>query len=141
VGNSVKGLTKVQVDNTHSLSLIHWVGHLNAAPIDAVLSRNTVDSFNASEKHAEFTELCKLDASARKFMSIQHRLLKSNAIKAHVLFNPLSAIHYTKSSSPQEAHHAVLGLLYNSIGHAAPRPYLNVGEECSFLRGQHLVTN
>jgi len=28
VGNSVKGLTKVQVDNIHTLSLIHQVGHL-----------------------------------------------------------------------------------------------------------------
>ena len=28
MGNSVKGLTKVQIDNFHSLSLIHWVGHL-----------------------------------------------------------------------------------------------------------------
>jgi len=27
VGNSVKGLTKVQVDNTYSLSLIHEAGH------------------------------------------------------------------------------------------------------------------
>ena len=26
--NSVKGLTKVQVDNIHSLSLVHYVGHL-----------------------------------------------------------------------------------------------------------------
>ena len=28
VGNSVKGLTKVQVDNIHSLSLIHYTGQL-----------------------------------------------------------------------------------------------------------------
>jgi len=28
VGNSVKGLTKVQVDDIHSLSLIHQVDHL-----------------------------------------------------------------------------------------------------------------
>jgi len=28
VGNSVKGLTEVQVDNIHSLSLIYWAGHL-----------------------------------------------------------------------------------------------------------------
>jgi len=28
VGNSVTGITKVQVDDVHSLSLIHWVGHL-----------------------------------------------------------------------------------------------------------------
>jgi len=28
VGNSVKGLTKVQVDDIHSLSLIHQAGHL-----------------------------------------------------------------------------------------------------------------
>jgi len=28
VGNSVKGLTKVQVDDIHSLSLIHYTGHL-----------------------------------------------------------------------------------------------------------------
>jgi len=28
VGNSVKGLTKVQVDNIHSLSIIHQMGHL-----------------------------------------------------------------------------------------------------------------
>ena len=28
MGNSAKGLTKVQVDNISSLSLIHWAGHL-----------------------------------------------------------------------------------------------------------------
>ncbi|GAB0180326.1 protein Wnt-4a-like [Grus japonensis] len=28
VGNGVKGFTKVQVDNIHSLSLIHYVVHL-----------------------------------------------------------------------------------------------------------------
>jgi len=28
VGNSVKSLTKVLVDDIHSLSLVHWVGHL-----------------------------------------------------------------------------------------------------------------
>jgi len=28
VGNSDNGLTKAQVDDVHSLSLIHWVGHL-----------------------------------------------------------------------------------------------------------------
>ncbi|KAK4828210.1 hypothetical protein QYF61_024644, partial [Mycteria americana] len=28
VGNHVKGFTEVQVDNIHSLSLIHWAGHL-----------------------------------------------------------------------------------------------------------------
>ena len=28
MGNSVKGLTTVQVDDIHSLTFIHWVGHL-----------------------------------------------------------------------------------------------------------------
>jgi len=28
LGNSVKGLTKVQVDDIHSISLIQWAGHL-----------------------------------------------------------------------------------------------------------------
>jgi len=28
VGNSVNSLTEVQVDNSHSLSLMHWGGHL-----------------------------------------------------------------------------------------------------------------
>lgn len=41
-------------------------------------------------------------------------------------------IHYTKSSSLQEAHHTLFGVIYNSIGHAAPRPYLQVKTAASW---------
>ena len=50
MGNSVQGLTKVQVDNIHSLSLIHQAGHLviegdqvgQAGPYTLVQARNTL---------------------------------------------------------------------------------------------------
>lgn len=94
---------------------------------------NAIDGFNASETHVAFTKLFKLDANASNFMSIQHVVLKSNAIEAHILFNLLSMIHYMKSSSPQEAHRTIFGVIYKSVAHDALCEYLHLGEDSLHL--------
>ncbi|GAB0207986.1 hypothetical protein GRJ2_003264300 [Grus japonensis] len=57
VGNSVKGFTKVQVDNIHSLSLIHYSGHLviegDQKALTSVLTRTDVATqTELPQKHA-----------------------------------------------------------------------------------------